>query len=175
MNGSLKEFIAKLEPRQRILAAAVVATLIVVVVNFSLTPELPVNGEQVPRSLPIKNKIPSQPVMPQGYQAEAVVKDPFAIPAGFQKRDEQAVAAMNPANLQDKPQIPANKEQSMVPSLTGIVGGAAKQLAIMEYKTESRAYQVNDAIGPYLVSAIYDRSVVLAGPGGKLTLTLGRW
>ncbi|GBG57965.1 hypothetical protein SPFL3102_01685 [Sporomusaceae bacterium FL31] len=176
MNGSLKEFIANLEPRQRILAVAVVATLIVVVVTLSLTPELPVNEGQIAQSLPVKNKAPSQPVMPQGYQAEAVLKDPFAIPAGFQKRDEQSAGAMNQANnLQDKPQLGGNNDRNAVPSLTGIVGGAAKQLAIIEYKTESRSYQVNDVIGPYLVSAIYDHSVVLAGPSGKLTLTLGRW
>lgn len=175
MNESLKELIANIEPRQRILVIAVVATLIVVAANFFLTPENPANGGQVTQSLPVKNKAPSQPIMPQGYQAEAVIKDPFAIPAGYQKKDDQAGSSINTAvnHPQDKPQIGGN-ERNSIPSLTGIVGGAAKKLAIIEYKTESRAYQVNDVIGPYLVSAIDDHSVVLAGPSGKLTLMLGR-
>lgn len=176
MNESLKGLLVNMEPRQRILGVAVVATLIVAAVNFFLTPGTSVKGEQVTQALPVKNKMPSQPVMPQGYRAEAVVKDPFAIPGEYQKKDDQAVSSMNAAAnyLQDKPQFGGSNDSKPLPSLTGIVGGAAKQLAIIEYKTESRAYQVNDVIGPYLVSAIDEHSVVLAGPSGKLTLTLGR-
>lgn len=176
MTESLKELIVNMEPRQRILGVAVVATLIVAAVNFFLTPATPVKGEQVTQALPVKNKVPFQPVMPQGYHAEAVVKDPFAIPGDYQKKDDQAVSSRNTAvnHPQDKPQFGGNNDQNVIPSLTGIVGGAAKQLAIIEYKTESRAYQVNDVIGPYVVSAIDEHSIVLAGPSGKLTLTLGR-
>ena len=169
MIGSIKEFIADLQPRQRFLAVAIMAILFVVILNFFLTPEAPVNTAQM--VLPVKNKAADPPVMPQGHQAEAVVKDPFAIPPQYQKKDEPPAVSQP----QDKSFMAENNENKAIPNLTGIVGSADKQLAILEYQTESRAYQVNDVIGPYRITAIYDQSVVLAGPNGNQTLTLGRW
>lgn len=170
MNTDMRGFLVRLQPRQRILAIAAAAVFVLAAVNFLIAAEEQKSGEvsSVPnRSSPA----PPRTVMPRGYQQEAVIKDPFAVPKAYQK---PAIPAGSAVNTPHQNAAVPKSGKAVKPVLTGIVAGRSKQLAIIEYQSQSRTYQVRDQFGPFVVAAIFEHSVVLEGPEGRLTLTLGR-
>jgi hypothetical protein len=63
--------------------------------------------------------------------------------------------------------------KSVQPELRGIVAGDQSKAAIIEYQG-SRSYIVGESVGAWKIAAIYQSAVILYGPSGKLTLSLGR-
>ncbi|MEG6585023.1 hypothetical protein [Dendrosporobacter sp. 1207_IL3150] len=174
MKVNIREFIANLQPRQRILAVAAAGTLALVVANFLMAPEASVEINTPNQVIPVK-KSTAQPVMPQGYKAEASLKNPFEVPTAFQKprEDKNANTASQSDYRINQNAHNGNTPKFEKPTLTGVIGAESKSLAIIEYMSESRTYRVNDFIGPYRVAAIFENSVLFDGPEGKFNLMLG--
>lgn len=169
MMTRITAFLTGLSPRQRLLALAAVAALTLAAVSLLIDSNVP---ETVAPAAEVNSRpSPVRPVMPQGYGPEAVIRDPFAVLAAQQKPVAQ------PDKIADR--LPAASGRVTAsgasrPVLTGVVTGEYSQLAIIEYDKESRSYQVLDEIGPYQVLDITPAAVVLNGPGGRITLKLGR-
>lgn len=109
--------------------------------------------------------------MPQGYQPQAVLHDPFTLPptaSAVQPVSPEATAAgkVKPA----KTTKTASKPGLI---LTGIVVSGNNRVAIIQNGKESRSYQIGELVGSYQLRRIDDKSVLLAGPSGELVLFVG--
>ncbi|HWR43641.1 hypothetical protein [Sporomusa sp.] len=133
---------------------------------------LPENSQQGISTAP---QAATQPVMPQGYSANSVVRDPFAVPKEFQP----VAVPVTP-----QPQTNFTGEQSTVSPppkapeiplvLVGVVGGGGQNVAIIKNAGVSRSYQIKDYIGPYQLLSVGESSAILWGPQGRKVLTLER-
>nr|WP_092074287.1 hypothetical protein [Dendrosporobacter quercicolus]NSL49191.1 hypothetical protein [Dendrosporobacter quercicolus DSM 1736]SDM87115.1 hypothetical protein SAMN04488502_10866 [Dendrosporobacter quercicolus] len=168
MTVNIREFCAKLPPRQKALVIVGAAALLLAAVNFFAAAGESDSHQVSSASVPARSGLAvSQPVMPRGFRREAVLKDPFAVPAAYQR-------PTLPVNTARQPAAGLQTAETVPPVLTGVVSGNSKRLAILEYQSASRAYQAGEQVGPFLLAAVSDHSVILTGPDGNLTLTLGR-
>lgn len=176
MTVNIREFCAKLPPRQKALVIVGAAALLLAAVNFFAAAGESDSHQVSSASVPARSGLAvSQPVMPRGFRREAVLKDPFAVPAAYQKSTLPVRnAAGQPVNTARQPAAGPQTPETVPPVLTGVVSGNSKRLAILEYQSASRAYQAGEQVGPFLLAAVSDHSVILTGPDGNLTLTLGR-
>lgn len=175
MSVNIRKLCANLQPRQKVLAIVGAAALLLAAVNFLAADGEP-DSHQVSSAAVQARSSPavSQPVMPRGFRREAVLKDPFAVPAAYQRPALPAGdSAGQPVNTA-RQAAAAGPQTTVPPVLTGVVAGKSKRLAILEYQSESRSYQAGEQVGPFLLAAVLDHSVILTGADGTLTLTLGR-
>ena len=163
-----RAFLAQFTTKQRLAALVAIGAIIAGAAYYVTLPQTavaPPPGTTAPGSVTVK------PVMPKGYQPGVALRDPFALP-----ETQQPVSAAQPTGAiapASSPQ-PGNKAQAARPVLTGVVAGGSAKAAIIRYGGESRSYQVNEFIGPYQLLAVYEDSVTLWGPDGKLVLTVGK-
>ena len=112
---------------------------------------------------------PAQRLLPQGYNPDAVIRDPFAVPVQFR----QLPAGQVPSGVKtgDKTGVRA---QAAPPVLQGIVSAGSAKSAILSVGGDSRSYRVRERAGAYLLVEITDTSVTLQGPEGTIRVPLGR-
>jgi len=179
MTIDIKAEWTNLNSRQRMLVIIAIGTVFFGAIYFITSAQFVDQPDIAQNSVPNKNAAQAPPVMPQGYQPDSTLRDPFAVASAYQKVAGPPTGTLakdigtkpdssGPANSQ----AIAGKEEK--PVLTGVVDGNGKRLAIIEYKSESRFYKAQDYVGPYQLLAVYEDSVTLWGPGGNLALTLGR-
>lgn len=118
----------------------------------------------------------SRPIMPSRYRADAVVRDPFAVPQEF-----QPIAVVSAASPLAKNNLSVQKSAALSPTmpeisleLVGIVSGGGQQVAIIKKDGVSRSYLIKEYIGPYQLITIDTRSATLQGPQGQKVLSLER-
>lgn len=107
-------------------------------------------------------------VLPQGYNPNAVIRDPFAIPIQYQQQPNVAI----PAGVGRDQQT--GKTREALPVVQGIVGAGTAKAAILSTGSESRSYRVNERVGSYVITAISNNSVTLQGPEGTVVVPMGR-
>ncbi|MCE5285450.1 MAG: type II secretion system protein M [Pelosinus sp.] len=78
------------------------------------------------------------------------------------------------ALLRGTGKTPDTRIQDGRPGLVGIVEGAGKRLAIIQYGGDSRSYGIYERVGPYQVTSISSSSVILSGPAGRTVMAVGR-
>ena len=113
----------------------------------------------------------SAPVPPAAQNLDLAARDPFAVPRDFlpKAKVEPTVSGSTASNYNQSSNRP-----DVRPQLTGMVMAANGGSAIIQYGAVSQSYQQGDSVGPYRVIAIGQDSVTLQGPGGPLTLGMGR-
>jgi len=113
----------------------------------------------------------SAPVSPAAQNLDLAARDPFAVPRDFlPKAKIEPTASGRMASTYSQP----SSRPDVGPQLTGVVMAAYGGSAIIQYGAVSQSYQQGDSVGPYRVIAIGQDSVTLQGPGGPLTLGMGR-
>lgn len=115
---------------------------------------------------------PGDGVLPNGYNPNAVIRDPFAVPIQFQQQQQPVSAA--PAGAGQGPQSPAGKTRGPLPVVQGIVGAGDAKVAILADGADSRSYRTGERIGAYVITAISNSSVTLRGPEGIVVVPMGR-
>ncbi|MEN6566447.1 MAG: hypothetical protein ABFC57_09100 [Veillonellales bacterium] len=151
----------------------------------------------VPPMMPVRadgGAAVSQPAMPQGYspplQGNGELRDPFAIPPGYQDKEQSAnTAALGGSAAKAENRFSGSsaaasrrtadsstaKQQAALPVLTGVGGADSRRVALIQYGGRAQPYETGEMIGSsYQLLAVYDSSATLWGPNGKLVLTLGR-
>lgn len=123
-------------------------------------------------SAPVKQHAenPVQPVMPQGYAPEVVIRNPFAIPQEFASSHSTTSPPATPPTVTLG--VPSNSiiSDRDRPILTGIMGTQDRWAVIIKYRGTSRSYQVGDAIGPYELVGVTAEGATITGPGGSYLL-----
>lgn len=105
-----------------------------------------------------------------------VMQDPFAVPRNFHGKEEMLMEKETKALAKQQkisPSIAAAKTTKL-PMVTGIMGSGNRFVAILEYGEVSKQCLLEDAIGPYRVVGIDGKNVIVNGPNGAITLTVGR-
>lgn len=107
-------------------------------------------------------------VLPQGYNPNAVIRDPFAMPSQFQQQTTNAI----PANVGRNQQ--AGKAREALPVVQGIVSAGTAKAAILAVGSDSRSYKIGERAGSYVITAIASSSVTLQGPEDTVVVPIGR-
>lgn len=102
-----------------------------------------------------------------------IMKDPFAVPSSFRKKEETPIEKVS-KNTVNNQKIPPNVHGNQLPIVTGLIGSGGRFIAILEYGGASKRCLLDDSIGPYTVVGIDEKNVILNGPNGTITLTVGR-
>lgn len=143
-------------------------------------------GENAAETIGAGDAAPEEGVVfravPQGALDE--VKDPFAPPEAVLPRARETEeapilaagpsGAVHPAEKTAPQQNGAPVQDGEAPRLTGVVGGADKRVAVLEYNAESKVCAENESVGVYRILQIQDDAVVVSGPGGRLRLMVGQ-
>ncbi|MDT8903883.1 hypothetical protein [Anaeroselena agilis] len=155
--------------RWRLLTLLAVVAALTATMYYRSLPDTPLAPSGVITKVAVPFQ-PGKPVMPKGYQPELAVRDPFAVPAEFLSR-QQPIPGAPKAKQTDERQI---RQAEIMPVLTGVIMSGDVGSAIIQYGADSRSYRRGDYVGPYQIVAISNHYVTLHGPGGRLTLGLGR-
>ncbi len=124
-------------------------------------PEPSSNGKAGVADIPV--------MMPKGNSTIApLTRDIFALPLAVQEQPSQVTSVPSAANQPRR--LPQDTRSSL--QLTGIVSTADKRVAVIRSAGNSQAYQVNEMVGNYQLIAIDEHTVLLSGPGTKVTLWL---
>lgn len=203
MSTNFKSLMGKFtssSPRERILLLALVGTIAVAGTYWLTVTDDTSNAAGNP-PVNIAKPQPAKPkntltAAPAGEQA---MRNPFLPPAEFQVFDDKK----DPLDKTDNPISTTGKQVTATPpkakdysnldallkgtgkstdtkasvgrpGLVGIVEGAGKRVAIIQYGGESRSYGIYERIGPYQVTSISSSSVILSGPAGRTVLAVGR-
>lgn len=190
-------------PRERILLLTLAGT-IAIAGTYWLTAENDTsNAAGTPPSVKPAVKAPVKPEaqLPLlAISSDQAMRNPFLPPLEYQQHEEGKAPAIKPG---DTSRVPSKPERSTPPSkpkdysnldallrgtgknsepqaqtgrpgLVGIVEGAGKRLAIINYGGDSRSYGNYERIGPYQITSISSSSVILSGPAGRTVLAVGR-
>jgi len=166
----MSPIIAAFTTRWRLLTVLAIVAALTATMYYRSLPQVPF----VPAGVIPQVTMPSQPgkpVMPKGYQPELAVRDPFAAPAEFLARQQQLMPGAQPKAATGERQI---RQAEIMPVLSGVIMAGNSASAIIQYGADSRSYRRGDYVGPYQIVAISNSYVALHGPGGRLTLGLGR-
>jgi hypothetical protein len=116
-----------------------------------------------------KVSVTDLPVMPKGSSTVApLTRDIFALPLPLQEQPSQVTSASIASN-QLKEQ---SDDRPLSLRLTGIASTAGKRVAVICSAGNSQTYQLSEMVGNYQVIAIDEHTVLLSGPGTKVTLYL---
>ena len=134
---------------------------------------VPPSDETVSSPIPSET-LSTKPAMPQGYQRNALLRDPFT------SEDVPIILSNQPTVLptvtdrqqQKKPVAAKKTAKAVAPALQGIISGPKTRMAILGYQGRSRSYALHDRIGDWAVLAIEEDYVILEGPEGQTTLRL---
>lgn len=167
----MSPILAAFASRWRLLTVLAVVAALTATMYYSSLPQVPLVPAGVLPQITMPSQ-PGKPVMPKGYQPEQAVRDPFAVPAEFLAKQQQLMpgAAQSKAATGER-QI---RQTEIMPVLTGVIMSGNTGSAIIQYGADSRSYRRGDYVGPYQIVAISNSYVTLHGPGGRLTLGLGR-
>lgn len=102
-----------------------------------------------------------------------IMKDPFAVPSSFQKKVQSQTEEVSKNTVKNQ-KTPSTVRVNHLPIVTGIIGSGDRFIAIIKYGEVSKQYSLDDFIGPYTIVEINQKNVVLSGPSGIITLTVGR-
>jgi hypothetical protein len=138
------------------------------VIGLTQYPDSPQAAVPQPAAREESPAVPFTGGMPKGYSPNAVVRDPFAVPAQFQPQLQP------PASLGVVRDRQAEKFKEPTPVVTGIVGSGSQRAAIIQSGSDSRSYRVNERAGAYVITAISAASVTFMGPEGSIVAPLGR-
>jgi hypothetical protein len=120
-----------------------------------------------------KDKVQSTMLHPVDCNEHTVMQDPFAVPRSFREKDEVPMEQEPNASAKQQ-KIPLSVKTTKLPMLIGIVGSGNRYIAILEYGETSKQCLLEDSIGPYQVVGIDEKNVIVNGPNGAITLTVGR-
>lgn len=167
----MSPIIAAFASRWRLLTVLAIVAALTATLYYRSLPQVPFVPAGVLPQITMPSQ-PGKPVMPKGYQPDLAVRDPFAVPAEFLAKQQQ----LFPGSAQTKQ---ANAERQIrqteiMPVLSGVIMAGNIGSAIIQYGADSRSYRRGDYVGPYQIVAISNSYVTLHGPGGRLTLGLGR-
>ena len=109
-----------------------------------------------------------QGTLPKGYSPNAVIRDPFAIPAQY--APQPAAPAVSSVGRDRMPE----KAKAPLPVVQGIISAGSAKAAILAVGSDSRTYRVHEQVGSYVITSISNHSVTLQGPDGSIVLALGR-
>lgn len=113
----------------------------------------------------------SQPIMPEGYQREVVLRDPFLPPEASKEKggDKGITTPATPAA--GKGAVRQSPKKLVRPVLLGIASnGVDRQVVIVRLGEESRTLKVTEAIGEYRLVAIGENTATFEGPEGAVVL-----
>lgn len=102
-----------------------------------------------------------------------IMKDPFAVPSSFQKKEQTPIEEVSKNTVKNQ-KTPSTVRVNQLPIVTGLIGSGDRFIAILKYGEVSKQCSLDDSIGPYTVVEINQKNVVLSGPSGTITLTVGR-
>lgn len=115
-------------------------------------------------------------------QGTQVIRDPFALPPEVKEQNNETGRVPTiPSNVPSytPTSVPGMVPKSVIPNnpsanlkLTGIVGTAGRNLAVIISDNKSKSYSVNDFIGAYKIMAISNDYVILANGDSKVVLRL---
>ena len=108
----------------------------------------------------------NRPVMPQGFQQQFVIRDPFQIPQ--EALPPNAVASSNNGSS-----VAASPSAQMY-QVTGIAIGNGTAAVILESSAGSRTYRIGEYAGQYQIRDITADSVLLVGANGSHVLQMRR-
>jgi Tfp pilus assembly protein PilP len=166
----MSPIIAAFASRWRLLTVLAIVAALTAAMYYRSLPQVPLVPAGVLPQITMPSQ-PGKPVMPKGYQPELAVRDPFAVPAEFLAKQQLMPGAAQPKNATGERQI---RQTEIMPVLTGVIMSGNIGSAIIQYGADSRSYRRGDYVGPYQIVAISNSYVTLHGPGGRLTLGLGR-
>lgn len=117
--------------------------------------------------LPVKPTAVSdnRPVMPQGFQQQSAIRDPFQMP--------QEALPPNAVAVSDKGSVAASPSALMY-RVTGIAVGNGTAAVILESSAGSRSYRIGEYAGQYQIRDITADSVLLVGANGSHVLQMRR-
>lgn len=106
------------------------------------------------------------------------VKDPFEVPLPYQPVEKRNVAITAP-NTSGGDNTSRNNSAGasapiVTPQLNGTVIGSEGRAAILTLGSESRPVQIGGTIGNYKLVEVNQKSAVVAGPRGNITLWMRR-
>lgn len=136
---------------------------------------VPPSDETVSSPIP-SDTFSTKPAMPQGYQLNSPLRDPFTsddVPI-VSSSQSTVLPTVTGRQQQKKPVSVKKTTKAVVPALQGIISGPKTRMAIIGYQGRSRSYALHDRIGDWAVLAIEENYVILEGPDGQTTLRLGR-
>lgn len=102
-----------------------------------------------------------------------IMKDPFAVPSNFREKEESPIEKVSKNTVKNQ-KTPSTIRVNQLPIVTGLLGSGDRFIAILEYGEVSKQCSLDDSIGPYTVVEIDEKKVILNGPSGTITLTVGR-
>jgi hypothetical protein len=198
MSINLKSLMSKYNsssPREKMMVLALAGTIAVggtywltVLYDTSNTKGNP------PSSTTVAKPQPAKPTQQLALAQETGTRNPFLPPSEFQL-DSSAMPPIQKVNqpgstppfkpikdytdldrrlLEGTGKKQDSKVQNGRPGLVGIVEGADKRIAIIQYGGNSRSYGIYERIGPYQITSISSSSVILSGPAGRTVLAVGR-
>jgi len=121
----------------------------------------------------MKEKSKSTILQPVDANENRIMQDPFAVPSSFHEKEEVQIASESKRSVKREKILPSVKATEM-PILTGIIGSGNQFIAILKYGEASKQCLLEDSIGPYRVVGIDEKNVIVNGPNGAITLTVGR-
>lgn len=131
----------------------------------------PANGE-LEVSAP-KDKTQNAMLQQVDDNKNKIMKDPFAPPSSFREKEETPIEKVSKNTVKNQ-KTPSTVRVNQLPIVTGLVGSGDRFIAILEYGEVSKRCSLDDSIGPYTVVGIDGKNVILNGPSGTITLTVGR-
>ncbi|MDF2564532.1 MAG: hypothetical protein K0Q53_927 [Massilibacillus sp.] len=120
-----------------------------------------------------KDKVQSTLLQTVDRNEHNIMQDPFAAPRSFGEKEEMPMEKETKAPAKEQKISPPVKTTKL-PVVTGIVGSGNRFIAILEYGEVSKQCLLEDFIGPYQVVEIDEKNVIVNGPNGEITLTVGR-
>lgn len=99
-------------------------------------------------------------------------RDPFLVPAAYRQPDDQGALTMTASTV--SPTTKAGGGTAQLPQLQGTVQGNAGEAAILSLGDKSQSVRVGEMIGDYTLLEVGKNYAIVAGPGGSMTLRVGR-
>ena len=123
-----------------------------------------------------KDRVQSTIVQAVDRNEHTVMQDPFAVPRNFHGKEEMLMEKETKALAKQQKISPSvtSVKTTKLPMVTGIMGSGNRFVAILEYGEVSKQCLLEDFIGPYQVVEIDEKNVIVNGPNGAITLTVGR-
>jgi len=121
----------------------------------------------------MKDKSQNTILQPVDANENKIMQDPFATPSSFHEKEKVPIEKESKGSVKREKKLPSLKAPEL-PILTGILCGGNKFIAILKYGDVSKQCLLDESIGPYRVVGIDEKNVIVDGPNGAITLTVGR-
>lgn len=92
---------------------------------------------------------------------------------GMPKQTQAATRVTRAGGSKNKPSTNSVEQKDKL-RLVGVIGSGGDAIALLEYREESKACGVGEAIGPYQVMRVFGENAVMDGPKGSFTMRVSR-